>query len=93
MNTESIVYPGYIMGKQLKEAWSEGLTRIEVSFYATSCQIEKEFFDRNFIPNAREVIDSMLFNLNMDGNCYSKVDTGKLLEAFIDKAKSKQLFI
>ena len=93
MNTESIVYPGYIMGKQLKEVWSEGLTRIEVSFYASSCQIEKQFFDRCFIPNARDVIDSMLFNLNINGECYSKVDTGKLLEAFIDKAKSKQLFI
>ena len=34
MSTESIMYPGYIMGNQLKEAWSEGLTRIEVSFYA-----------------------------------------------------------
>ena len=87
MNTESLMYPDYIMGKQLKEAWSEGLTRIEISFYASSRQIEKQFFDRKFIPNAKDVIDSMLFNLNIDGNCYSKVDTGKLLEAFIDKAK------
>ena len=60
MNTESIVYPDYIMGKQLKEVWSEGLTRIEVSFYASSCQIEKLFFDRCFIPKAKEVIDNSL---------------------------------
>jgi hypothetical protein len=52
MNPGGIFYPGFEMRKELKEAWSFGLTRIEVSFYAPTIKSEKEYFDNDFIDLA-----------------------------------------
>ena len=36
MNTDTLFRPGYNMRNELKEARNGGLTRIEISYYATS---------------------------------------------------------
>ena len=40
MNASGIFYPNFSMRGELKEAWSHGLTRIEISFYADSIDDE-----------------------------------------------------
>jgi hypothetical protein len=40
MNTGGLIYPKFGMRGELQEAWSHGLTRIEVSFYAPSIEAE-----------------------------------------------------
>jgi len=44
MNTNGIYYPSFLLGQKLMDTKEEGLTRIEISWYADNIEAESMFF-------------------------------------------------
>ena len=45
MKMQDIFYAELVMERELKETSQDGLSRIEISYYATTIEAEREFFD------------------------------------------------
>ena len=52
MNYKAIYYPSVRMGRALRESQEAGLTRIEITFTATTREAEKELFHPLFCQEA-----------------------------------------
>ena len=52
MNTDAIFNSDVTLRRELKETCYTGLSRIEISYYATSVDAENEFWDPGFQERA-----------------------------------------
>ena len=70
MNTNAIFNPRFKFGQEMYEASYQGLSRIEISYYADSVEAETDYFKCNFSIKASQDIDKVLQVLNTIGGLY-----------------------
>ena len=93
MNTKAIFYPPFCQGRVLKESSEHGITRIEISYYADSVEMEGEYFKDEFTEQAEKDLATVLKALNeLEGLCYT-VSQLALMETFQATMKGNQLFV
>ena len=93
MNMKALFYPSMRMGKALKESSGESLTRIEISYKASTIAAQTELFDDEF--SMRTTID--LYNaqeaLNEVHGIGWHVPVKELFEGLQQGARCQQLLI
>ena len=75
------------MSKALKESQGEGLSRIEITYTATTLEAEKELFTMWFPDRAKRDLDSALSALNSVDGIGRHLPMHELFNGFIAGAK------
>jgi len=89
MNTNALFAPTQRMLRALKETMAEGLSRIEISYYAESQDAEDELLVFEFPERAHNDLNDVLEALNsVSGLCY-RVSLLNLLQTFQGQAKRR----
>ena len=71
MNTNAIFNPEQRLQAMLQEAQEEGVTRLEISYYADSFEAQAEYFADDFAAQARQELYSFQLCLNkLKGVCF-----------------------
>ena len=65
MNTDSLFNLSYMLSRELNEANEYGLSRIEISYYSDSTEVEKEYFTDQFLSRCSKDLDNALMALNL----------------------------
>lgn len=98
MNTQGIFRPSITQLKVLKESAEDGLTRIEVSYYAREIEQEELYWTKDLTEKAAEDIRQVELALlkasrfRQSTLCFS-LSHRSFLKAFEEKAKQHQLCI
>ena len=93
MNLRSVFYSNAKMYKALREACEDGLTRVEISYYAADHQQEQQLFDEDRLD--RYEVDLNLATealCKVEGICH-EVPMATLFEQFQLEAKKSQMFV
>ena len=82
MNTKNLFFPSVRMGRALIESRKEGLSRVEITYTATSRAGEDVMLSDNFYKHAREDLDQAERALNSISNLGWHLPQHELLESF-----------
>ena len=93
MNMKGLFYPNIRMGKALKESSNETLTRIEITYSATTIAAQAELFDDEFSLRTQMDLGNVHRALNQVKELGWHVPMQELLEEFQQGARTQQLLI
>ena len=93
MNTNGLFCPYMHMSRALSESRDEGLSRIKITYTATTLEAEQELFTMWFPEQAKRDLDSALSALNSVDGLGRHLPMRELFEGFIAGAKGHQLLI
>ena len=89
---QKIFNPEFVMRGELLEAWDCGLTRIEISYYASSILAEEEFDLSEFDKQAECLINIVKEVINSFSGLVYTVPTLEFLTILQDECKSNQMY-
>jgi len=82
MNTSAIYYPSVAMQKTIREFKNDGITRVEISYYADSIEAEDIILDDNFVDRANKDIDAVKSIFDKTTGIIYQLGMKKLLQSF-----------
>ena len=82
MNTNAIFYPDMVMRQELEESKDSGLTRIEISYYFDSIEVEAELYKPGFVDSADRDLNDVLLAINSEACFGHRVPMKDFLSVF-----------